>query len=163
VLAQVAEPGGEIAERFADGAAGRFDRALLVGVGAERRRDQDAGHDSGLLFESGAVFAQPPRAQGARRAGGHGDDDVTEVGPRVIEVVLRRFRRMVGMRVIEADELRAACRGMVFRQPVVRRADAEAAARPFGRDVVERPDVDDVGVRVIRGADQRAAAFVRIG
>src|ERR1041385_7966334 len=49
------------------------------------------------LFEARTIVLQEPHGHVARRALGHGDDDVRKRRPRVIEIVLRRARRMIGM------------------------------------------------------------------
>src|SRR6476619_5663148 len=70
------------------------------------------------LFKCGTVFLEKPHrhdsslrgfAASARRGSGagHCHDDVRERGPRVIEIVLRRPRRVVRMRVIKPEQLAA--------------------------------------------------------
>src|SRR5262249_5108283 len=86
-----------------------------------------------------------------------------EVRPRVIQIVLRRLRRMIGMRMVEADEVRSGAARLRFALPVVLGAHEEPAPRPFMSHVDERPDVHDVHDGVLLGADHRAAAFVRVG
>ena len=79
--------------------------------------------------------------------------------PRVIEVVLRRPRGMVGMRMVEAEELGPALRGAPLRGAIVVRADPEPPARPFIGHVRQRERAQDDAL----AANERAAALVRIG
>src|SRR4051794_33495462 len=90
---------------------------------------------SGLFVERGAILAQPPGPQIRRVAGAHRDDDVAEVRPSMIEVVLRRFGRMVGMRVIEADQVGADAPRVRFALSVIGGADEEPPSRALRGDV----------------------------
>src|SRR4030095_5533610 len=70
------------------------------------------------------------RSASARQGGvgvDDGDDDVREGRPRMIQVVLRRPRRMVRVRVIEPQELGAHFAGASLGEPIIRRPHQEAA------------------------------------
>src|SRR5205814_6569246 len=56
------------------------------------------------LFEARSIVLEKPDRHLVRRSVGHGDDDVGEGRPRMIQVVLRRPRRMIRVRVIEAEQ-----------------------------------------------------------
>src|SRR6266508_5643743 len=59
------------------------------------------------LFEARSILFEIPHGHIARRTQGDGDDDVREVRPRMIEVVLRWPRRMIRMRMIEPEKFAA--------------------------------------------------------
>ena len=77
------------------------------------------------LFET-AIDLLSDTTRSCRRgcAGRDGDDDVRERRPRVIEIVLRRPRRVIGMRVIEPEQLAAE-----LARRAARRAGSPTAAR----------------------------------
>src|SRR6185295_16260854 len=128
------------------------------------------------LFETRTIVLQKPhghvprrralagRIVGAlaRQAGGRAgdrDDDVRKRRPRVIEVVLRRPRRMIRMRVVEPEQLGAQLGGPPLGFAVVGRAHEKAAPRPLLRRIRERHDRGDLAVT----AEERPTAFVGIG
>src|SRR4249920_44563 len=78
------------------------------------------------LFKCGTVFFQKPHGHRRGCARGHGDDDVRERGPRVIEIVLRRPRRVIRMRVIKPEQLAAKLGRALLRRAVIRRPDHES-------------------------------------
>src|SRR5262245_19453952 len=49
------------------------------------------------LFEDRTIVLEKPHRHSLRSAGRHGDDHVRKGRPRVIEVVLRRLSRVIGM------------------------------------------------------------------
>src|SRR5215467_4969039 len=49
------------------------------------------------LFEDRTIVLEKPHRHSLRGAGCHGDDHVRKSRPRVIEVVLRRLRRVIGV------------------------------------------------------------------
>src|SRR6185436_11597818 len=57
-----------------------------------------------FLVEGGTILAQSPGRHVLRRAGANGNDDVREERQRVIEIVLRRPGRMIGMGMIEPEQ-----------------------------------------------------------
>src|ERR1700688_4835395 len=57
------------------------------------------------LFEIGSVLFQIPHGHVARSARRDRHNHVREGRPRMIEIELRRPRRMIGMRVIEPEQL----------------------------------------------------------
>src|SRR5713226_10557160 len=69
------------------------------------------------LFEVRTIVFQIPHGHVARGAGRHGDDHVRERRPGVIEVVLRRPRRVIGVRVIKPEQ-----RAAVLARPTLRLA-----------------------------------------
>src|SRR5437762_10534694 len=60
------------------------------------------------LFESRAIVFQIPHGHVGSRTADDRDNDVCERRPRMIEVVLRRPRRMIRMRMIKPEQLAAA-------------------------------------------------------
>ena len=58
----------------------------------------------------------------------------------MVQIVLRGTRRVIGMRMIEAEQLEAKLGGSLFSQPVVRRTNEEATTRPFFRCIFQRDD-----------------------
>src|SRR5262245_51857572 len=116
------------------------------------------------LFEARSIVFQKPhrhvprlRAR-VRTFSGNGHDDVRERRPRMIKIVLRWPRRMVGMRMIEAEQIAAELGRPLLRHPVVRRPNEEAAPRTFFRRVRQRHRRHAGAV----APDQRPAALVRI-
>src|SRR6266581_968543 len=86
------------------------------------------------LLECGAVVLQIPHRHVCRGAGRHGHDHVRKCWPRVIQIVLRRPRRMIRMGMIEPQEVSAELAGALFRKPVIRRPHEKSAAGTlFGR------------------------------
>src|ERR1700722_10784678 len=83
------------------------------------------------LFEYGAVVFQPPHRHVCCGTCRDRDDHVSERRPRVVQIVLRRTRRMVRMRMIEADELSAEVAAPLLRQTIIRRPHEEAPPRSF--------------------------------
>ena len=86
-------------------------------------------------------------------------DDVRERRPRMIEVVLRRPRRMIRMRMIEPEQLAAELGCAAFGFPIVRRPHQKSAARPFFGRVRQRDDVGDAPSRPI-SAPQHSCGYV---
>ena len=76
----------------------------------------------------------------------------------MIQIVLRRARRMVGMRMVEPQQFLLQRAPLPLRRIVVRRPDQKPPPRPFFRRVRQRRHVLHDAVR----ADERAAALVRI-
>src|SRR6185436_2837939 len=93
------------------------------------------------LFEARSIVFQIPDGHRLVAAGRNGNDDVREGRPRVIQVVLRRPRGMVRMRVIEAKQLRAQLGRAPFGFAVVGRPDEKAAPRSLFRRVRQRQRV----------------------
>ena len=60
-----------------------------------------------------------------------GHDDVRKCRPRVIQIVLRRPRGMIRVRMIEAQQVAAELACLLFGGSIIRRPDHETAARPF--------------------------------
>ena len=77
----------------------------------------------------------------------------------MIEVVLRRARRMVGMRMVEPEQLGAAFRGATLRGAIIVRANPEPPARALIGHVRQRKRAVNHPV----ATDERAAALVGIG
>src|SRR5215471_19276064 len=65
------------------------------------------GIGQGFLVESRAVFTQAPGRHVLGRARPDGNDDVGKGRPRMIQIVLRRSRGMIGMRVVESEQVTA--------------------------------------------------------
>src|SRR5229473_5873735 len=59
------------------------------------------------LFETGSIVLEKPHSHRGGHGRRHGHDHVVEIRPRVIEIELRGSRRMIGMRVIKAEQLAA--------------------------------------------------------
>src|SRR5258708_35734978 len=91
----------------------------------------------------GPIGAEPPRPQLARHAAADRDDRVTQVRPRVGEIEGGRLRRVIGMRVIEADNLEAALRRARLSAAIVGRPDEETAPALEVGVVVEGPGLAD--------------------
>src|SRR6476646_7450982 len=104
--------------------ASRFSVYGRSGVGIRM-----VGMMQGALDECGPVVVKKPdRHQTCRRAGGafarpavarDGNDDVRKRRPGMIEIVLRRPRRMIGMRMIEAEQFGMRTGGAALGQPIV--------------------------------------------
>jgi len=77
----------------------------------------------------------------------------------VIEVVLRRPRGVIGMRVIEPEQFAPERARLLLGQPVVGRPNEKAPPRPFLGRVRKRHGRD----RTVGVADERTAALVRKG
>src|SRR3954447_21367715 len=90
------------------------------------------------LFESRSIVLEIPDRHVRRPTLRDGDDDVRKGRPRVIEVVLRRPRRMIRMRMVEADEVGAKLGGAALRVPIVRRPHEKTAARSLFGGVRQR-------------------------
>jgi hypothetical protein len=85
------------------------------------------------LFEARSIVFQKPHRHVARRraagalarqaVSGNGDDDVGKGRPGVVQVVLRRPRRMIRVRVIEAEQLGAELRRAPFGFAIIRGPD----------------------------------------
>src|SRR5438034_2232603 len=120
------------------------------------------------LVKCGTVFLQIPDGHGSRlrpsgaMAGrsitGHGHDDVRKRRPRVIEIVLRRPRRMVRMRMIETQQVAAELARFLLGHAVIRWADHETAARSFFSGVWQR----DRRCHAAALSNERAATLVRV-
>ncbi len=76
----------------------------------------------------------------------------------MVEVVLGRRRRMVRMRMVEAEELRSQPAGAALRLPVILRAHQEPPPRPLLGRVRQSEGGDNLAVP----AKQGPAAFVGI-
>src|SRR6184192_1475472 len=83
------------------------------------------------LVEAGTVLFQKPDGHICGRALRNRNDDVGEVRPRVIEVVLRRPRRMIGMRMVEPEQLSAELPCLPFGLAVVGRPHEKPSSRSF--------------------------------
>src|SRR4051812_18972108 len=110
-----------------------------------------------LLVERGAVVFEQPRRHRRGLAAHDGYDHVREHRPRVVQVVLGWTRRVIRVRVIEAEELEAASGRLALGRLVVGGADEEAPSRSFLRGVRQ----GERRRNLARGAEQRAAALVR--
>src|SRR5258708_2961383 len=113
----------------------------------------------GLFVVPGSMGAEPPRPQLARHAAADRDDRVTQVRPRVGEIEGGRLRRVIGMRVIEADNLEAALRRARLSAAIVVRPDEETPPALEVGVVVEAPGVADDPVT---HAEQDTAALVGV-
>src|SRR5262245_42600737 len=113
----------------------------------------------GALIKTGSVFLQKPDGHIARRARHHRDNHISKVRPRVIEIELRRPRRMIRVRVVEAKQLAAERRGLSFGGPIVGRPHQKPAARSFLGCVWQRHRGGDR----VAGPDKGAATLVRKG
>ena len=91
------------------------------------RTEVPRGSDHLFFVELRTIVAQPPRSQLPRLAVAHRHDHIRERRPRVIEVVLRRLRGMIRMRMIEPEQLAAASR-----LRALPRRDSPEAARETG-------------------------------
>src|SRR5688572_32901321 len=109
------------------------------------------------LIEAGSIFLQEPNGHVAGAPAGNRDDDICERRPRVIEVELRRPRRMIRMRMIKAQQLAAELACACFREAIVGRPHQKPAPRSFLGRVRHRLRMRHHAA----AADQRAAAFVR--
>src|SRR5438093_8763418 len=110
------------------------------------------------LFEARTIVFQKPHRHLGRFGLRDGNDDVRKRRPRVIEVVLRRPRRMIRMRMIEPEQLGADFGRAALGFTIVGRTHEKTTARPlFGR-VRQRDDRAHMTV----SSNERAAAFVRI-
>src|SRR5215510_9572878 len=76
----------------------------------------------------------------------------------MVEVVLRRTRRMVGVRVVKPEQLRAQFARPPFRRAVIIWRDPKPCPWPLVGHVGQRQGLGNCAV----AADQRTAAFVRI-
>src|SRR5438552_687610 len=81
------------------------------------------------LFERRAIVFQKPHSHVGSGAAHDRHDDVRKRRPRVIQVVLRRPRRMVGMRVIEPEQLPSELGGAPLCLAIIRGAHEKATAR----------------------------------
>src|SRR5687768_4348915 len=109
--------------------------------------------------ECGAVVAKTPGRHVLGRAAANRDDDVREKRPRVIEIILRRPRRVIGMRVVEAQQLGAQLGRAPLRLAVILRPHEKTTPRPLlGRARQRERGRDDAIAPV-----QRPAALVRVG
>jgi hypothetical protein len=77
----------------------------------------------------------------------------------MIQIVLRRLRRVIGMRMIEPEQIALHSRRVGFGLLVIRRPYQKSAPRALFRRVRQGRHVPYDTV----AANQRAAAFVRIG
>src|SRR5207247_9061210 len=110
------------------------------------------------LFKYGSVVFEPPHGNVARLAGGDRDNHVGKRRPRVVQIVLRRPRGMVGMRVIEPEKLATKLAPALFGQSIVRRPHQKSSARSLlGRVGQLYGRLEAVGPH-----PQRTAAFMRI-
>src|SRR3954463_10856933 len=73
------------------------------------------------LFKCGTVFLQKPHRHDFSLRACHGDDDVRERGPRMIQIVLRRPRRVIRVGVIKPEQFAAELGGALLRQSIIRR------------------------------------------
>src|SRR5687767_5302261 len=112
-----------------------------------------------FLVESRAIVLETPRRHVFGHAAADCHDDVRKKRPRMIEVVLRRPCGVVGMRMVEAQELTAALRRASLGLAIVVGADSESSPRALVGHVRQRKGLVDDAV----AADERAAAFIRIG
>src|SRR5262245_37008911 len=74
------------------------------------------------LFETRSIVFEIPHGHVGRLAVGDRHDDVGKRRPRMIEVVLRWPRRMIRVRVIKPEQLRAYLAGAALGEAIVRRA-----------------------------------------
>src|SRR6266571_3854259 len=129
------------------------------------------------LFERRTIVFQEPHGHVGGGAAHDRYDDIGKSRPRVIQIVLRRPRRMIRMRVVEPEQLPTEVGRAPLRLAIVRRADQKAAPRSFVGRVRERhhgihqPSLGTAerasrlagpkfGRAERRPADERAAAFV---
>ncbi len=82
----------------------------------------------------------------------------------MLAVKLARASRMVGVRMIPADDLKASCPRRFLRRTVILRRHKEAVARGILAAVDERVKFFDLLAAIaVRPAKQRPATLVRIG
>src|SRR5216684_6748404 len=110
------------------------------------------------LFEIGSVLFEIPHGHVARGARRNRHDHVREGRPRMIEIELRRPRRMIGMRVIEPEQLASQLARTLLGQPVVRCPHQKTPPRSLLGRIGKR----NRGSHVIVRAEQRAATLVRV-
>src|SRR5260221_13482608 len=99
------------------------------------------------LFEAGSVLFEIPDGHRLRGSCRDSDDDVREIRPRVIEVVLRRSGRMIRMRVIEPEKLAAKLRRTLFREAVVGPPHEKSSSPTFFGRIQQRDDLRDANPR----------------
>ena len=115
---------------FADRPSFQLHGVLLPGVRAQRSWNQVPGMPFQISFvEPRPIVAEVPDGDVARGAAIHGNDHIGQVRPGMIEVVLRRPGRFIGMRMIKADERAAALARARLGRAVAVRSDPEPAAR----------------------------------
>ena len=148
-----------------------LDDGLLAGERPQRRGNQNSDWHAltplqmqrSVLRRSADRSARSRHERSSRgRPLADRDDDVAQIRPGVLEIERRRHRRVIGMRVIEAERARRPAR------------PARASARRYSsgptrkRRRRSRPVVTlssgsaSIDLAVAR-ADQRAAALVRVG
>src|SRR5437762_10109759 len=110
------------------------------------------------LFEARSIVLEIPHGHVRCPAVRDGDNHVRERRPRVIEIVLRRPRRVIRVRMVEPEELRAELRRAALRSSIIGVAHAESPARALVRDVRQRQSRHEPAV----ASDERPAALVRI-
>src|SRR5947207_14050866 len=109
------------------------------------------------LFESRTIVFQIPHGHVGSRAAHDRDNDIRERRPRMIQVVLRRPRRMIRVRMIKSQQLAPTLRRAPFRLAIVGRPHQKAPPRPFFSCIRQGKDRLHAAIP----ADERAAAFVR--
>src|SRR5688572_25069321 len=112
----------------------------------------------GFRVEGGAVFAKTPRGHVFGLSAANGNDDVREKRPRVVQIVLRRPRGMIGMRMVEPEEIRARFGRATLGLAVVPGTDEEASPRPLFSHVGQREGGSHHAVPAV----ERATAFIRV-
>ena len=164
--------GEQPVEHLADGGPGRLDRVVAAGEAAERCRDGNGhGHrhtslrtssDSGMHRRRSSSSTQLARSAAAPAVNPH--DHVTVPRPRVLGVERRGRRRVIGMRVVVAHDLRAlAARTSRLEAPEVVGRD-EIAMRIVGPAIHGGRQARTTSLPVaVHPADQRAAALRGIG
>src|SRR5919198_6454148 len=90
------------------------------------------------LIEAGTVLFQKPDGHICGCALRNRNDNVGEIRPRVIQVVLRWPRRMIRMRMVEPEQLSAELSGLPLGFAVIGRSNEKPSSRSFLGCVVQR-------------------------
>ena len=179
MLLQPGKPRRQVCKQLVDGRPVELDDVELVGIRTERCGNVDFyGHvrlvqrsvapvaalksRAAAITSSSSNCDRSSRSRHDRSSRGspvaHRHNHVREKRPRVIEVVLRRLRRMIRVRMIEPEQLAAGLGCACFRGAIVLRPHEKPPPRAFFRRVGQREGFRDGSV----AADQRAATLVGI-
>src|ERR671917_2511968 len=96
-----------------------------------------------IFLVARAVVLEYPRAHAFDPVLADGGDDVGVVGPGVLAVVLRGLGGMVGVGMIEPQEVHVPLPSALLELLYARRLDEEAARTLLLVGVLRAPDVDD--------------------
>ncbi len=183
MLLELGVGGGELREHCVDGGAGDGDSLFAAGVGAQRSGDVDLHacpfwcvdvgpfHDlDGFVVEFFVVFGGAGEQEGVGRCGlafFDAGDDVGAADPVGFgEVGRRPLGRVVGVGVVEADDVEARAAGLALDFDELLRGDVVAVVRGVGAGVAGADDLVDDMVAVRSGvgfAEEDTAALVGVG